>query len=63
MGGSPPSAMRFSTPALRKLTKMSASSRRLWPAQVRWAIGLRAVRRNMENTRSVVRWRDEGPPR
>ncbi len=43
-GGSPPRAMRFSTPALRSDTRMSASSRRVWATQMRWAIGL-SVRR------------------
>ena len=41
VGGSPPSAIRFSTPALRKSTRISASSSRVWATQIRWAIGVR----------------------
>ena len=62
-GGSPPSAIRFSTPALRSDTRMSASSRRVWATQMRWAIGLSVVVCSMPDTRSKVRWRDSAPPR
>ncbi len=62
-GGSPPSAIRFSTPALRSATKMSASSSREWATQMRWAIGFSRVVCNIPVTRSKVRWRDSAPPR
>ena len=55
--------MRFSTPALRKSTRISASSSRVWATQIRWAIGVRLVVRSIPTTRSWVRWRDDRPPR
>ena len=63
VGGSPPRAMRFSTPALRNDTRISASSNRVWATQMRWAMGVSVVVRNMAATRSWVRWRDSRPPR
>ena len=42
-------------PALRSETRMSASSRRVWATQMRWAIGLRLVVCSMPDTRSNVR--------
>ena len=63
VGGSPPSAMRFSTPALRNSTRISASSSRVWATQMRWAIGVSVVVRSIPTTRSWVRWREDRPPR
>ena len=62
-GGSPPRARRFSTPARRSSTRISASSSRLCTTHVRWAIGLSVVVRSMPATRSRVRSRDHRPPR
>ena len=62
-GGSPPRAIRFSTPAIRYDTRMSASSSRVWATQMRWAIGTSVVVRSMPVTRSKVRFRDSAPPR
>ena len=62
LGRIAPSAIRFSTPALRSETRMSASSRRVWATQMRWAIGLSLVVCSMPETRSKVRCRDSAPP-
>ncbi len=62
-GRVPPKAMRFSIPALRNDTRISASSKREWATQIRCAMGKSVVVRNMPATRSWVRWRDSRPPR
>jgi hypothetical protein len=55
--------MRFSTPALRSSTRMSASSKREWSTQIRWAIGVSEVVVIIPDTKSTVRRRDDRPPR
>ncbi len=42
---------------------MSASSRREWATQMRWAMGLRRVVCSIPDTRSNVRCLDSAPPR
>ena len=44
--------MRFSTPALRSDTKMSASSRRVWATQMRCAMGFSVLVCSMPETKS-----------